>query len=251
MGRLIINADDFGYCKGVNMGIIEAHQNGVLTSTTLMAGMPGFDQAVNLAKKNPGLGVGVHLTLTCGYPVSKDLQTIVDDKGAFLNRSFYNEKENADSINLDEIYREWKSQIDKVINSGINPSHLDSHHHINALDELQKIYLRLADEYDLPVRNNFNLPEGYKTTSKMLDYFDQLAGKTDIWRSMETNNLIRDCKIYDSIEIMCHPAYVDSFLAENSAYTINRTSALKELLNPEIKELFEDNGIELITFRDL
>ena len=92
MGRLIINADDFGYCKGVNMGIIEAHQNGVLTSTTLMAGMPGFDQAVNLAKKNPGLGVGVHLTLTCGYPVSKDLQTIVDDKGAFLNVHFIMKK---------------------------------------------------------------------------------------------------------------------------------------------------------------
>lgn len=59
MGKLIINADDFGYGKGVNMGIIEAYQNGVLTSTTLMAGMPGFDQAVKLAKDNPGLGVGV------------------------------------------------------------------------------------------------------------------------------------------------------------------------------------------------
>ena len=103
----------------------------------------------------------------------------------------------------------------------------------------------------MPVRNNFNIPEGYKTTSKMLDYFDQLGGKTDIWRSMEKNNLIRDCKTYDSIEIMCHPAYVDSFLVENSSYTLGRTSTLKELLNPEIKELFEDNGIELITFRDL
>lgn len=251
MGKLIINADDFGHSKGINMGIIEAYQDGVLTSTTLMASMPGFDQAVELSKQNPGLGVGVHLTLTCGYPVSKGLKTIVDDKGAFQNLSFYEKKDNLDLINLDEVYKEWKSQIDKVIASGIVPTHIDSHHHINSLDKLQKIYLSLADEYNLPVRNNFNLPEGYKSTSKMLDYFDQLGGKTDIWRNMETNNLIRDCKIYDSIEIMCHPAYVDAFLAENSAYTINRTSALKELLNPEIKKLFDDNGIELITFRDL
>ncbi|WP_103981247.1 carbohydrate deacetylase [Helcococcus massiliensis] len=251
MGKLIINADDFGYGKGVNMGIIEAYQNGVLTSTTLMAGMPGFDQAVKLAKDNPGLGVGVHLTLTCGYPASKGLKTIVDDEGAFLNLSFYEKKDNLNLINLDEVYKEWKAQIDKVIDSGINPTHIDSHHHINSVGELKKIYLRLADEYSLPVRNNFNLPEGYKSTSKMMDYFDHIGSNKEIWRHMDTNNLIRDCKIYDSIEIMCHPAYVDSFLVENSSYTLGRTSTLKELLSPEIKKLLEDNEIELVTFRDI
>lgn len=89
MSRLIINVDDFGYCSGVNRGIIESHQNGVLTSTTMMCGMPGFDEAVNLAIENPKLGVGVHLTLTSGYPVKKDLQTIVAEDGKFRSSTFY------------------------------------------------------------------------------------------------------------------------------------------------------------------
>lgn len=251
MGKLIINADDFGHSKGINMGIIEAYQDGVLTSTTLMAGMPGFEQAVKLAKENPGLGVGVHLTLTCGYPVSKGLKTIVDDNGAFLNLSFYENKENLALIDLDEVYMEWKSQIEKVKLSGIDPTHIDSHHHINSVGDLKKIYLKLADEYNLPVRNNFNLPEGYKSTSKMMDYFDHIGSTKGIWKHMDTNNLIRDCKNYESVEIMCHPAYVDSFLVENSSYTIGRTSTLKELLDPEIKKLLLDNEIELVTFKDI
>lgn len=251
MGKLIINADDFGHSKGINMGIIEAYQDGILTSTTLMAGMPGFDQAVELSKQNPGLGVGVHLTLTCGYPVSKGLKTIVDDKGAFQNLSFYENKDNLDLINLDEVYKEWKSQIEKVIASGIVPTHIDSHHHINSVGKLKKIYLKLADEYNLPVRNNFELPEGYKSTSKMIDYFDHIGSSKSIWKHMDTNNLIKDCKNYDSIEIMCHPAYVDAFLVENSSYTLGRTSTLKELLNPEVKKLLEDNGIKLVTFNNI
>ena len=70
--RLIINADDFGLCTGVNCGIVHAHTNGVLTSTTLMAGAPGALQAVELAAKMPDLGIGIHLNLLEGKPVCKD-----------------------------------------------------------------------------------------------------------------------------------------------------------------------------------
>ncbi len=68
MRRAIINADDFGLCRGVNEGIIKAHREGVLTSATLMANMPGFDHAVGLAKDNPGLGVGIHLNMVVAFP---------------------------------------------------------------------------------------------------------------------------------------------------------------------------------------
>lgn len=88
MKKVIINADDFGYSRGINYGIIDSHRLGILTSTTIMAGMPGFDHAVQLAKENPKLGIGVHLTLTCGYPLLKDYQTIVDENGKFKHLSF-------------------------------------------------------------------------------------------------------------------------------------------------------------------
>ncbi len=71
MGKVIFNSDDFGYSHGVNYGIMDAYQRGILTSTILMANMPGFEHAVKLRKEMPRLGVGVHLTLTCGKPLLK------------------------------------------------------------------------------------------------------------------------------------------------------------------------------------
>jgi len=70
--RMIINADDFGLCEGVNKAVAEAHNNGVLTSATIMANMPGLDEAVEIAKSTPRLGVGVHLNLTEGPSLSLD-----------------------------------------------------------------------------------------------------------------------------------------------------------------------------------
>lgn len=67
--RIIINADDFGLCRGVNKAVVQAYNNGVLTSTTIMANMPDAGQAVHLAKKLPGLGVGVHLNIFEGCPL--------------------------------------------------------------------------------------------------------------------------------------------------------------------------------------
>ena len=67
--KIIINADDFGLCEGVNKGIVKAHTEGVLTSATLMTNMPRADEAVVLTKSLPSLGVGVHLNLTNGWPL--------------------------------------------------------------------------------------------------------------------------------------------------------------------------------------
>ena len=69
MKNVIVNADDFGLINGVNEGIIKAHRDGILTSATLMANMPGFNQAVELTTQNPNLGVGIHLNIVRGQPV--------------------------------------------------------------------------------------------------------------------------------------------------------------------------------------
>ncbi|HOI45659.1 MAG TPA: ChbG/HpnK family deacetylase, partial [Candidatus Aminicenantes bacterium] len=90
MKRVIVNADDFGLCQGVNRGIVLAHQKGILTSATLMANMPGFDEAVEMARDHPRLGVGVHLNLLRGEPVTpaRDVASLVRADG-FLHGSAY------------------------------------------------------------------------------------------------------------------------------------------------------------------
>ncbi|MBA7689469.1 Chitooligosaccharide deacetylase [subsurface metagenome] len=83
--RIIINADDFGLCDGVNKAVAKAHTEGILTSTTIMVNMPAADEAVKIAKKLPTLGVGVHLNLFEGRPVSKDsrIGRLLDADGRF------------------------------------------------------------------------------------------------------------------------------------------------------------------------
>lgn len=251
MGKLIINADDFGYDRGVNTGIIEAYNEGVLTSTTLMAGMPGFDEAVDLAKKNPNLGVGAHLTLTCGNSVGHNYKTITDKNNKFLKISAYEDEEFLKKIDLNEIYEEWDLQISKILKAGIEPSHLDSHHHVNSVEDIKNIFIDLSKKYNLPVRNNFNVPEQIRTTDKLVDFFDKIGSNKKIWRHMDINNLIKDCLTYESIEVMCHPAYVDYFLLNNSSFNVGRTSTLNELKNNKIKDIFKKNNIKLVNFKDL
>ena len=81
MTKLIVNADDFGLSEAVNYGIISAYKNGIVRSTTIMAGMPAFDHAVELLKENKGLGCGVHMTLSLNKPVLNYHKTIVDENG--------------------------------------------------------------------------------------------------------------------------------------------------------------------------
>lgn len=248
MGYLIINADDYGYSAGVNYGIIDAHQKGILTSTTMMANMSGFEEGVLLAKENPNLGIGVHLTLTCGSPISDNVSTLINENKEFHNLTFYEDKF---EINLDELYQEWKSQIDKIISSGIQPTHLDSHHHVNSISPIDTVFIRLAKEYNLPVRNNFDVPNDVKTTGRLFTAFDSLAQNKNIWKHMDLNNLIGDCKRYDIVEAMCHPAYVDAELMNGSSLNTDRTFILQEIINLKESLIFRENDIQLVNYEKI
>ena len=83
--RVIINADDFGLTEGINRAVVEAHRDGVLTSTTLMSDMPGAQAAVAIAHETPSLGVGVHLNLREGGCVSTDseVRRVLSPNGEF------------------------------------------------------------------------------------------------------------------------------------------------------------------------
>src|SRR5512143_2981782 len=86
--RLIINADDFGRSHSINEAVIRAHREGVLTSASLMVNEPAFDDAVALAKANPRLGVGLHLTLLCGHAAlpREKIPGLINERGEFSDR---------------------------------------------------------------------------------------------------------------------------------------------------------------------
>ena len=128
--RLIVNADDFGLARSVSTGIIDVYQAGQLSSTTLMVNMPGTEEAVDLAERHPGLGVGLHFNLTEGRPLT-DARSLVDSEGGFLLRGELIRRSVRGRLEPDEITRELTAQLDRFISLGLTPTHLDSHQHIH------------------------------------------------------------------------------------------------------------------------
>ena len=229
--RWIVNADDFGYCKGVNLGIIEAYKNGILTSTTLMPGMPGFEHAVELLKENEGLGCGIHMTLTAYEPVLKTHKTIVDENGKF----FKNPKGlDLSKIDLSEVYEEFCAQINKAKNAGVKITHLDSHHHVHMNEFLKPVIDKIKEKYKLPIRTDVKLESAFYAENVSVDYLKNLYNEED-----------------EIIEIMTHPAYLDSDIYESSSYNIYRMKELQVLTSNEIKSFVKEKNIELCTFRDI
>lgn len=133
MARLIINADDFGLTRGVNHAVEELHRAGALTSTTLMATGPAFDDAVEVAHANPTLGVGCHIVLTDGLPVStpESIPSLIGPDGKSFRPSLIDFLQALlrGKIREEDIRREALAQIQKLQGVGIKPTHLDTHKH--------------------------------------------------------------------------------------------------------------------------
>lgn len=132
--QIIITADDFGLSKGVNMAVEKAWQEGILTCASLMAGGAAFDDAVAIARRNPGLQVGLHLTLVQGRSVLPPSQIpgLVNEAGCFSDnpvtagmRFFF------DKSLYKPILREIEGQIQRVVEAGIPLSHVDGHLNIH------------------------------------------------------------------------------------------------------------------------
>ena len=243
MTSIIINADDFGYCEGVNQGIISAYKNGVVTSCSIMAGMPGFDQAIELLRENKGLGCGVHMTLSCYKPVLDTHQTLVDENGYFFRRIT---KEKAMEFDLDELYLEFCSQIDKVIGSGIEISHLDSHHHVHTLKEFRSVIEKILNKYKLPIRGGCEYDINYDKVMPLIDSFYGENVEINYF-----NDHVNELKKHKVADVMSHPGFVDYFLSKSTSYSIQRTIEHEILTSYELKKLFEDNNINLINYKNI
>jgi predicted glycoside hydrolase/deacetylase ChbG (UPF0249 family) len=149
--KLIINADDFGLTAGVNRGIVEAHNGGLVTSTTLMANGPAFDDAVAAARSAPRLSIGCHVVLVDGLPVSPTdavdtLRAIRSaEPGRFYSSlSAFAARALMGGFDRDQLVAEVVAQIKKIQSAGIQVSHLDTHKHAHVFPEILAALLRAA-----------------------------------------------------------------------------------------------------------
>ena len=151
---LIINGDDFGLSSGHNQAIIDAHEQGVLTSTSLMVTAPAFDEAVTLAKAHPNLAVGLHLVLGCGKAVlpPSEIPHLVDAQGNFSDQNnLAGIRYNLSPQARRELPLEIRAQLEKFRATGLQLSHVDGHNHMHFNPAVLHALAELAEEFNINV----------------------------------------------------------------------------------------------------
>jgi chitin disaccharide deacetylase len=150
--HLVVNADDLGLTPGVNDGILDAHDLGVLTSASLFAGAPATDDAIRRVRARTSLGVGVHLALVDGTPTlpARHVPTLVTGDGRFRPswRRFIAACLHG-RVSLDEVERELAAQIERLLDAGVALTHLDAHKHVHAYPPVFAIVARLAVRFGI------------------------------------------------------------------------------------------------------
>jgi hopanoid biosynthesis associated protein HpnK len=142
--RLIVNADDFGLSRSVNEAVVRAHRDGILTSASLMVNEPGFAEAVKLAKENPKLGVGLHLTLLMGHSalLPEKIPGLVNARGEFSNDPARTGMNYFFKPSLREQLRaEIHAQFERFRSTGLTLDHVNGHLHMHLHPVIFKILM--------------------------------------------------------------------------------------------------------------
>jgi predicted glycoside hydrolase/deacetylase ChbG (UPF0249 family) len=165
--KVIINADDFGYSDEMNSAIEKAIISHRISSTTIMANAPMFEEATRIAKNYPNISYGVHLNIIEFKPLSDTRifkkYKLVDDNDEFIMGAVFTLREFPYDLKV-AIKEEWRAQIERVVETGINISHLDSHQHTHAIYALEGVVTELLEEYHIHrIRRKF-----YVSVSRML-----------------------------------------------------------------------------------
>jgi hopanoid biosynthesis associated protein HpnK len=280
--RLIINADDFGLTSGVNRGIIEAHERGIVTSATLMACGAKFQEAVDIASRTPQLSVGCHVLLVDASPVleiQKVSSLAVANSGTPKFRDSLLDfacRAAARRFNEDEIEAEITAQIRKLQRAGIQVSHLDSHKHTHMFPTVFRPMLRAAKTCGIPaVRNPFEplLFAGTKNWKRRFQLGILRSFRTSFWKALSEWGLItpNGCvgivatggltletfrQLIENLpegtwEFVSHPGYNDAELdGIKTRLRHSRENELAILISAEAKELLQREEIELVSYRE-
>lgn len=214
MRQLIVNADDFGLTTGVNEGIIEAHARGIVTSTSLMVDGAAAGHAVALARRHPGLSVGLHF---------------VDDSPA-----------------LDQpghAAREFAAQLERFRDlTGADPTHADSHHHVHV--KRMGTFAGLVAPLGVPLRGDGRV----KYVGEFFAQPQRGVSDPERIRSSFLLELIASRTQDGFTELGCHPGRVTAQLT--SSYRIEREVELATLTEPGLREEIEALGVSVVSYHE-
>ncbi|WP_343589525.1 polysaccharide deacetylase family protein [Flavobacterium sp.] len=267
---LIIHADDAGLSHSENQATIKTLQNGFVNSYSIMVPCPCFFEMATFAKNNPNYDCGIHLTLTCEWenykfgpilPVS-EVSSLVDQNGYFYKtrQDFKNKAKPA------EIKKELTAQIERALQFGIQPTHLDSHMcSVGVTPEILEIYKELGKTYNLPVFINKDFVESISLSNEKYNFDNTLLAdklligyyvdfeKGELKKSYEK---ALDSAISGLNVFLLHPAF-DDF--EMQGITINHPNFGSEwrqidfdfFTSDECKAKLKENNIQLITWKEI
>lgn len=284
MRRLIVNADDFGLTAGVNRAIIDGHTRGMITSTTLMANMPAFDEAVRLAAEHPTLGVGLHFNITQGRPVAPAAQvrSLLNHRGEFPGTSTEVAKRLlTGGLRRAEVVTELRAQIEKARQAGIRLTHVDSHKHAHALPQVLEAIIDTIPDYGIRAvrlqRERWSsaglftsvwiAKQGavswllaqlcragtgklHRAGVRTTDAFFGIT-QTGFWTKTWLARLIEQLPAGIS-ELMCHPGYVDAEISRaGTRLTSSREQELRLLTDPELLDLLRLRAVKLVNYTEV
>lgn len=267
---LIIHADDAGLSHSENQATIKTLQNGSVNSYSIMVPCPWFFEMATFAKKNPNYDCGIHLTLTCEWenykfgpvlPIS-EVSSLVDQNGYFY-KTRQDFKNNA---KLSEIKKELTAQIERALQFGIQPTHLDSHMcSVGVTPEILEIYKELGKTYNLPVFINKAFVESISLSDEKYDFENSLLAdnlligyyadfeKGELRKSYEKalENVIPGLNVF-----LLHPAFDDFEMQGITTNHPNFGSEWRQIdfdffTSEECATKLKEKNIQLITWKEI
>ncbi|MDO8494207.1 MAG: hopanoid biosynthesis-associated protein HpnK [Deltaproteobacteria bacterium] len=250
MKYLIVTADDFGLTAPINRAVISAHREGILTSASLMMGEAATKEAVLLAKQNPTLAVGLHLTLVKGRSVLSwaEIPHLVDDRQRFSERlltsgiGYYFSK-----TKRGELKKECEAQVEAFLKTGLKLDHINGHNHFHIHPVLRDILVALVKKYKIPA---VRIPR----QSLLVQPFARRLAKRLRGLSVRVNDhlfgLLEDSQMNEEQWLKIIPKIKEGVTEIYSHPTMNSEEWVA-LKSQKVKNLLNTSGVRCTTFSKL
>ncbi|OLC01045.1 MAG: hypothetical protein AUH30_01115 [Candidatus Rokubacteria bacterium 13_1_40CM_68_15] len=244
--RLIVNADDFGLTRGVSAGILDAHRHGIVTSTTVLV-TADIDREQLAAARDSGLGMGIHVNLTLGAPLTQ-ARSLIDGNGRFV-RDARRVAAQADPKDVEAEVAAQLERFEKLV--GRKPTHLDSHHHVAVYAPVAEVVLSAARRVGVAVRSQDAQVRARARALRLTtpDHFFGASGPDAYWSRATTLRHLRSLPPGVS-EFMTHPGRYDEALG-SSRYGRQRETELVGLGTATARSAAAALGIALCHFGHL
>lgn len=281
--QLVINADDFGISQPANEAIADCYQNGILTSTSVMANMPAVGAAAEMSADLDGLGFGAHVSWNVGRPLLGDRVPLLCDADGWLHPSYlYHLRMSRHAEYLRQAGAEGKAQVEKLLSLGFVLDHINSQSHVHMIPGLHDVLARLASDFELPhARYSWEKrtrhPGGSIPNLVKNLLINAMANRRPQYRHAEMTFIgVRNTGQMDlermqfylsnlqsfgcaKIELLSHPGCHDRDLSSEQYQPfvyrylreVGRSQEREALLSPLLRETIEKQGIELTTFGEL